>query len=94
MLVVMSISRTPHTSLLLYHLSSSFDFLGIVIVNRGFLPELFLPRKRALWMVPMSMGCWYSDGSFLFCRDGGSLTAPAPPLAIGLQDEIKKCSLN
>ena len=71
--------------LTVYHLSSSLDFLGIVMVNRGFLPELFLLTNRALWMVPISIGCWYSDCSFLFCKDGGSLTAPAPPLAIGLK---------
>ena len=53
-----NIKNSSHcTALQLYHLSSSLDFLGIVIVNRGFFPELFLPRKRALWMVPISMGC-------------------------------------
>ena len=68
-----------------YHLSSSFDFLGIVIVNKGFLPTFFLLRNKALCMVSISIGGRCSAGSrLLFVRDGGNFMV-APPGATGLK---------
>ena len=64
--------------------SSSFDFLGIVIVNSGFLPTFFLLRKSARWIVSISIGARNSDGSLFFVREGGSFIV-APPGATGLK---------
>ena len=65
--------------------SSSLDFLGIVIVNSGFLPTFFLLRKSARWIVSISIGARNSDGSLFFVREGGSFIV-APPGATGLQN--------
>ena len=64
--------------------SSSLDFLGIVIVNSGFLPTFFLLRKSARWIVSISIGARNSDGSLFFVREGGSFIV-APPGATGLK---------
>ena len=67
--------------------SSSLDFLGIVIVNSGFLPTFFLLRKSARWIVSISIGARNSDGSLFFVREGGSFIV-APPGATGLKQTL------